>query len=324
MIKTLVITLLLTVSAGLAQAQSDAVHVVQAGETLFAISRQHNVSVQQLREWNNLPGNDIQIGQRLVVNMESYEREIGQGQTLSHTVEAGETLFRISRLYNVTIEDIIEWNALDSHSLSIGQQLEIHTGAIASDAETRTARARAADSLPQAAVSRWEVETRPQGRFITYQLTRDDNLDDLLAFHGMSMNEFRALNSNVNPANVQSGDEVALLVPPGQYQPNPFLVKAPDRETHELQVTRYADNRKGSPVTNGDLYNPQSLTAAHPSVALGTVVFVENPANGHGIFVLINDRSAENRLILSEKAYDSLQFPGAARRVALVHAEVNP
>lgn len=321
MIKTLVLAILLTVTAGVAQAQSDAVHVVQAGETLFAISRQHNVTVQQLREWNNLPGSDIQIGQRLVINMQLYEREVGQGQTLSHTVEAGETLFRISRLYNVTIEDIIEWNTLEGHSLSIGQQLEIRPGARASEPAARTPRS--TDSLPEAAVSRWEVETRPQGRFITYELTRDDNLDDLLAFHGMSLNEFRALNPNVRPGNVQSGDEVALLVPPGQYQSNPFLVKAPDRETHELQVTRYAENRKGTPVTNGDLYNPQSLTAAHPSVALGTVIYVENPSNGLGVFVLINDRSADNRLILSEKAYDSLQFPGAARRVALVHAETS-
>ena len=322
MIKALIVTLLLMTSAINTQAQSDAVHVVQAGETLFAISRQYSVTVQQLREWNNLPGNDIQIGQRLVVNMESYEREISQGQTLSHTVEAGETLFRISRLYNVTVEDIIEWNALDGSSLSIGQQLEIRTGAAAGESETRASRAPATGSLPQAAVSRWEVETRPQGRFITYQLTRDDRLDDLLAFHGMSMSEFRALNPNTSPASVQSGDEVALLVPPGQYQPNPFLIKAPDRETHELQVTRYADNRKGTPVTNGDLYNPLSLTAAHPSIALGTVIYVENPANGRGIFVLINDRSAENRLILSQKAYDSLLFPGVAQRVALVHADM--
>lgn len=46
---------------------SPSVHVVQAGETIFRIARQNGVSVQQLRQWNNLKNDVIEVGQQLIV-----------------------------------------------------------------------------------------------------------------------------------------------------------------------------------------------------------------------------------------------------------------
>lgn len=46
---------------------SPAVHVVQAGETVYRIARQNGVSVQQIRQWNNLKNDVIEVGQQLVV-----------------------------------------------------------------------------------------------------------------------------------------------------------------------------------------------------------------------------------------------------------------
>jgi len=46
---------------------SPSVHIVEAGETLYRIARQNGISVQQLREWNNLENDVIEVGQQLVV-----------------------------------------------------------------------------------------------------------------------------------------------------------------------------------------------------------------------------------------------------------------
>jgi LysM repeat protein len=46
---------------------STAVHIVQAGETIFRIARQNGVSVQQIRQWNNLKNDVIEVGQQLVL-----------------------------------------------------------------------------------------------------------------------------------------------------------------------------------------------------------------------------------------------------------------
>ncbi|MDZ7646035.1 MAG: LysM peptidoglycan-binding domain-containing protein [Cytophagales bacterium] len=42
-----------------------------------------------------------------------------------HKVTAGETLFSISRLYDVSVDEIKAWNSLPSNSLSMGQELVI-------------------------------------------------------------------------------------------------------------------------------------------------------------------------------------------------------
>lgn len=46
---------------------SPAVHVVQAGETVYRIARQNGVSVQQIRQWNNLKNDVIEVGQQLAI-----------------------------------------------------------------------------------------------------------------------------------------------------------------------------------------------------------------------------------------------------------------
>ena len=43
-------------------------HTVAKGETLYRISKDYGVSVQDLKEWNNLPDNTIHVGQKLIVS----------------------------------------------------------------------------------------------------------------------------------------------------------------------------------------------------------------------------------------------------------------
>jgi peptidoglycan lytic transglycosylase D len=46
---------------------AETIHTVQSGETLFRIGRKYHVTVDNLRKWNNLKDNNIEVGQKLVV-----------------------------------------------------------------------------------------------------------------------------------------------------------------------------------------------------------------------------------------------------------------
>lgn len=46
-------------------------HVVRPGDTLFRISRMYHVTVDQLKAWNNLSSNFIEVGQKLIVSDQS-------------------------------------------------------------------------------------------------------------------------------------------------------------------------------------------------------------------------------------------------------------
>lgn len=55
----------------------------------------------------------------------NLNNRIARTKTLFHTVKRGETLYRISRKYKVSVDDIKEWNNLASNNLTVGQDLVI-------------------------------------------------------------------------------------------------------------------------------------------------------------------------------------------------------
>jgi LysM repeat protein len=53
------------------------------------------------------------------------------GEWTSHTVKSGESLFSLSKQYGTSIEDLIQWNALTSNNLKVGQSIKVGKGATA-------------------------------------------------------------------------------------------------------------------------------------------------------------------------------------------------
>ncbi|TNE79113.1 MAG: LysM peptidoglycan-binding domain-containing protein [Bacteroidetes bacterium] len=102
-------------------------HTVKEGETLFGIARKYNISVQELKEINQLTDNALRIGQELQLN-KTEQKETPKSEEIkpkTHHVQAGETLYSISKKYGVSVEKLKEWNKLSDNSLSAGQELRI-------------------------------------------------------------------------------------------------------------------------------------------------------------------------------------------------------
>ncbi len=107
---------------------------VQRGDELADIASQFGVSVQQLREWNELSGDNIRPGQRLRVSADAPGARTAadrsrRPQAVTHRVTSGETMTAIARRYGVTVAQIRQWNSLRSDTLRPGQRLTIMRGA---------------------------------------------------------------------------------------------------------------------------------------------------------------------------------------------------
>ena len=99
-------------------------HKVKQGETLYSISREYHIKAQEVRKWNDLTDNTIGAGQELLIFQFIHKEDKGKSQEISvHTVTTGESLYGISRMYDVSVDDIREWNDLDGNNISIGQNL---------------------------------------------------------------------------------------------------------------------------------------------------------------------------------------------------------
>ncbi|MCW5911583.1 MAG: LysM peptidoglycan-binding domain-containing protein [Cyclobacteriaceae bacterium] len=112
-----------------AVAGGDRIHKVAAKETLFSVSRLYDVSVDEIKTWNNLKDNSLSLGQELVIKKKSTtlaaQNTLPAMQAVkgAHTVEAKETLYSIARQYNITVQQLREWNSLTADELKIGQVL---------------------------------------------------------------------------------------------------------------------------------------------------------------------------------------------------------
>ncbi len=109
---------------------SGSTHIVLERETLFSISRQYGVTVDKLKLWNNLTDTGVNPGQELIIKSESKNAvSVISTETKSvnmmHTVSSKETMFSITRQYGISIEQLREWNGLQSDELKVGQALVV-------------------------------------------------------------------------------------------------------------------------------------------------------------------------------------------------------
>jgi membrane-bound lytic murein transglycosylase D len=96
------------------------IHTVVQGETLYRLSKMYDISIDTLKAWNDL-SQGLKVGQVVKVGINKSETVIGK----EHIVQSGETLYRISKIYGITIDDIMKWNEKTSFSVSVGEVLKI-------------------------------------------------------------------------------------------------------------------------------------------------------------------------------------------------------
>ena len=96
---------------------------VKNGDTLYSIAKKYNISVDELKELNNLKNNNITVGQVLKIKSNIPSEEV-TGKNY-YIVKSGDTLYSIAKKYNTTVDEIKKLNNLKSNNLSIGMELKI-------------------------------------------------------------------------------------------------------------------------------------------------------------------------------------------------------
>ena len=99
-------------------------YVVQPGETLHDIAQKNGIQLQALREYNNLDKTaPIPASTKLYLQPGLNKQHAEQQKVKTHKVEPKEGLYAIARKYQVTVQQLREWNKLGSDELKIGQEL---------------------------------------------------------------------------------------------------------------------------------------------------------------------------------------------------------
>lgn len=95
-------------------------YTVKKGDSLYSIARVYDISVEDLKKANNLTDNILSIGQVLKI-----PDIVLKSDTNIYYVKKGDSLYKIAKLYGISVDDIKKLNNLTSDNLSIGQEILI-------------------------------------------------------------------------------------------------------------------------------------------------------------------------------------------------------
>ena len=105
----------------------ESTYTVKKGDSLYSIANKYNTTIDELKRINNLTSNTLSIGQVLKLPSDKASNVEKEENTISYTVQKGDSLYSIARKYSTTIDKIKDLNNLTTNLLSIGQVLLIPT-----------------------------------------------------------------------------------------------------------------------------------------------------------------------------------------------------
>jgi len=102
-------------------------HIVSEGDTLWDLSKKYNIDIEDLIRMNSLKKDSyLQLGQQLTIGNKNIHRNIeSKKRTILYSVKQGDNLYKISDLFDVTVESIKEINDFETSDLMPGQIIKI-------------------------------------------------------------------------------------------------------------------------------------------------------------------------------------------------------
>ena len=106
-------------------------YTVKSGDVLGRIAEKHGVSLANLKSWNGLTSNNIQVGQKLVIYTKgsapatTSSSQTAKGES-TYTVKSGDSFYSIAKNYpGVSAQNIMDHNGMKASDLKPGMKLKI-------------------------------------------------------------------------------------------------------------------------------------------------------------------------------------------------------
>ena len=141
----LILALVLGAATASAQKTGTISHTVAQGQTLYSISKLYNTTVDEIIRLNPGYTGKLSIGQVLTIPGNSAKEK----SVKTHTIQSGETLYRLSKMYNVTTEELCAANpGLSTNSFRAGEVIVIPTKEQNEDTTTQAPQTRSEEKKP--------------------------------------------------------------------------------------------------------------------------------------------------------------------------------
>lgn len=260
-------------------------HVVEAGQSFWAIAIAYKITIKDLETWNNLSRDSkLQIGQRLFIpgsNTAGYATPTPVGMVqisapdadgkIVHTVQAYQTLITIAQAYQIDVERILFLNGIQADwPLQIGQNLVIDPGSVT---PTPTPR-------PLTPIEKLTPES--DGKYY-HVVMSGETLSWIAQLYEVTLAELMAWNG-LNASSVLHPEQklVLQITPPATETPVPLPATA------TLTATALPPTPTPSMSPTRASISPTATSTSSPAAAGSAVVwFVSIGLAAGGVFVVV-------------------------------------
>ena len=200
LIKAIYLAMALSVApAGVMMAQHTSghfMHTVTKGQSLYSISAMYNVPMAEIVKMN--PGSDsgIKVGQALKIPQTDAENQV-----VFHTIQAGETLYKLSVKHGVSVERICRANpGLSVKNFRVGQVIAIPPkGKASSEVKTQTSA-----EAPQVQAPQKSEPLKPKCRDM-HKVERRETVYSISRKYGITEDELIAANPEIKGKKLKRG-----------------------------------------------------------------------------------------------------------------------
>lgn len=307
------------------------IHEVEPQETLFGLSRRYKVEVEEIKKYNPGIADGFRIGD--IVRIPFIRQEVSKNSR-KHIVKAGETLFSLSKVYEVPVDELRSYNKLANNHLSTGQELYIPQV----KAEVKNTTKKIADP----------------DKYLWHVVEKGETLYGLSIAYGADLEDMKRLNKNLKDNGISIGDSLIVGVKKsngivgndinvidGSEKEEQIEIVQKDEETTiaaQTEATKeeksvYASNNNVGQVTKEVVKNDANFEeiletglaeliensgnskkylALHRTAKVGTIIRVHNEMNGQEVFVRVighlPDTGINDKVLIkiSRAAYDRL------------------
>lgn len=231
-------------------------HTVQSGDYLYKIAEEYGITVQNLKDWNNLSSNYIYSGDKLRVTPPGTsaptpapkpEKKPAPTSTPTpstpqsgkvYVVQSGDYLYKIAEQYGITVQNLIDWNNLSSNYIFSGDRLIVSKPGAISPAPAPKPETQPA---PQPA---------PTTTAKTYVVQTGDYLYKIAEANGVTVDDLKAWNK-LTSNYIYSGDRL-IVSKPVTPTPAPTPTPSPKPETQPTPTPAPTTTSKTYVVQTGD------------------------------------------------------------------------
>lgn len=204
-------------------------HTVKSGEYLYLIGQQYGVTVQQIKQWNNLTSNYIYSGDELIVSEPIQsggttpstpttpttppENSSEETEVKHHTVVSGDNLWKIATNNGITVAQLKSWNNLTSNYIYSGDRL------ILTDPSNVVTKPTNPEDNQEEPVIKPEPEVQKTVETLSYYtVKRGDNLWKIATQYNITVSQLKTWN-NLKSNYIYSGDRFIVSDPNQVTQP---------------------------------------------------------------------------------------------------------